>query len=222
MTITIVLADDEELFRVGMSHILSRDEEIQILFEAENGKELLHFLETATKLPDIIIMDIKMPELNGVEATKAIATQYPEINIIALTTYNTKPFIRNMIDVGASAYLVKNSPTQKVLHTIKQVYYHGFYYDNLVMEALKGTHNGSKLDKRTVFDEDFITQREKEVLEQICLQKTSQEIAEALFISKRTVEVHRKNLLEKTGAKNIAGLVIFAIQNNLVSPIIIE
>ena len=174
------------------------------------------------RLPDIIIMDIKMPELNGVEATKAIATQYPEINIIALTTYNTKPFIRNMIDVGASAYLVKNSPTQKVLHTIKQVYYHGFYYDNLVMEALKGTHNGSKLDKRTVFDEDFITQREKEVLEQICLQKTSQEIAEALFISKRTVEVHRKNLLEKTGAKNIAGLVIFAIQNNLVSPIIIE
>lgn len=222
MKIKVVLADDEELFRVGMSHILSKDDEIEIIFQASNGKELIEFLSAKKELPDIIIMDIKMPELNGVEATKTIHQDFPEISIIALTTYNTKPFIRNMIDVGASAYLVKNSPTQKVLHTIKQVFYKGFYYDSFVMEAVKSLKNAEKKDSRTFFDDDFITQREKEVLELICLQKTSQEIAEKLFISKRTVEVHRKNLLEKTGVKNLAGLVVFAIKNNLVSLSIIE
>ena len=143
MQISLVLADDEELFRVGLSHILSRDGDIDIVFEAGNGKELLEYLASAESMPDIIIMDIKMPELNGVEATKTIHKAYPEISIIALTTYNTKPFIRNMVDVGACAYLVKNSPTSKVLHTIKQVYYNGFYYDNEVLKAIKGLRNVS-------------------------------------------------------------------------------
>lgn len=222
MKIRIVLADDEELFRIGMYHILSKDEHLEIVFQASNGKDLIEYLESTDTSPDIIVMDIKMPELNGVEATKLISQQYPSINIIALTTYNTKPFIRNMIDVGASAYLVKNSHTELVLQTIKQVYFNGFYYDSQVMEALKSAKNKRKGDDKTVFDDDFITDREKEILEEICLQKTSQEIADKLFISKRTVEVHRKNLLEKTGVKNMAGLVIFAIKNELISPLIFE
>ncbi|GAB5400200.1 MAG: response regulator transcription factor [Aureisphaera sp.] len=217
MKINLVLADDEELFRVGMAHILSKDEDISIIHQACNGKELLDYLAGAELLPDIIIMDIKMPELNGVEATKTIHKAYPEISIIALTTYNTKPFIRNMIQVGASAYLVKNSAPSKVLHTIKQVYYNGFYYDTDVMKAIKGITNlANKNDAKTIFDDELITPREKDVLELICHQNTSQEIAEKLFISKRTVEVHRKNLLDKANVKNIAGLVIFAIQNDLV------
>ena len=223
MQINLVLADDEELFRVGLSYILSRDSDINIVHEAGNGKELLEYLASCERLPDIIIIDIKMPELNGVEATKTIHKAYPEISIIALTTYNTKPFIRNMIDVGACAYLVKNSPTNKVLHTIKQVFYNGFYYDNDVLKAIKGIGNASnKNELKTVFDDEFITPREKEILELICHQLTSQEIAERLFISKRTVEVHRKNLLEKARVKNIAGLVIFAIQNELVTTIFME
>lgn len=223
MQINLVLADDEELFRVGMSHILSKDQEINILFQAANGQQLIDFLAEATTLPDIIIMDIKMPELNGVEATKTIHKIYPEISIIALTTYNTRPFIRNMIQVGASAYLVKNSPTNKVIHTIKQVFYNGFYYDKLVIDAIKsGQSSTEKGSNKTIFDEDFITPREREVLHLICNQNTSQEIADQLFISKRTVEVHRKNLLEKTQVKNIAGLVIFAVHNDLVPPILLD
>jgi DNA-binding NarL/FixJ family response regulator len=223
MKINIVLADDEELFRVGMSHILSKDPEINIVHQASNGKELLEYLAGVEELPHIIIMDIKMPELNGVEATKVIRKAYNEVSIISLTTYNTKPFIRNMIDVGASAYLVKNSPPSKVLHTIKQVYYKGFYYDKMVMDIINERFSsGNKSDERTVYDESFISPREREVLELICKQHTTHEIAEKLFISPRTVEVHRKNLLEKTGVKNIAGLVIFAINNALVPPIFIE
>lgn len=221
--IHVVLADDEELFRVGMSYILSRDASIEIDHEASNGQELLDYLAKATKLPGIIVMDIKMPKLNGVEATKRIRQEYPEISIITLTTYNTKPFIRNMIDVGASAYLVKNSPPEKVIHTIKQVYYNGFYYDNYVMQILNERAASLAIaDEKSVFDENFLTPRERDVLELICKQLTTQEIAETLFISPRTVEVHRKNLLEKTGVKNIAGLVIFAINNDLVPPIIID
>ena len=223
MIINVVIADDEELFRVGILHILSRDSEINIMYEASNGKELLDFLAGCDPLPDIVVTDIKMPELNGVEATKILNQTYPEIGIVALTTYNTKSFIKNMIDVGASAYLVKNSSPDKVLHTIKQVFYKGFHYDNQVMDILNeaGASKKKAADK-SVFDEDFLTPREREVLELICRQHTTHEIAEKLFISPRTVEVHRKNLLEKTGVKNIAGLVIFAINNDLVPPIIIE
>lgn len=221
MKINVVIADDEELFRVGIAHILTRNDEVNVMFEATNGKELLEYLSTTELLPDVIIMDIKMPELNGVEATKIITKEYPEIGIVALTTYNTKPFIRNMIDVGASAYLVKNSPPKKVLHTIKQVYFNGFYYDTEVMKIVNDRFSSSNNEsKKSVFDDDFLTPREREVLGLICLQNTTTEIAEKLFISPRTVEVHRKNLLEKTGVKNGAGLVIFAITNGLVSPII--
>lgn len=221
--IQVVIADDEELFRVGLVHILSRDEAINIIFEAENGQQLLDYLESCEKLPDIVITDIKMPLVNGVEATKIIHEAYKEIGIIALTTYNTKPFIRNMITVGASAYLVKNSPPAKVVYTIKQVYQNGFYYDNdalqVINENAASKMNGSV---KTHFDSDFLTQRESEVLALICDQLTSSEISEKLHISKRTVEVHRKNIIDKTEVKNIAGLVIFAIQNGLVPPIIIN
>ncbi|GHC57433.1 response regulator transcription factor [Ulvibacter litoralis] len=222
MVINVVIADDEELFRVGMAYILSRDVNINIMYEASDGKQLITFLKDCTLLPDIIITDIKMPELNGVEATKIISHEYPEVGIVALTTYNTKSFIRNMISVGASAYLVKNSSPEKVLHTIKQVYYKGFYYDNNVMNILNEASTSKSEDDKSVFDENFLTPREREVLELICKQCTTQEIAEQLFISPRTVEVHRKNLLEKTKVKNIAGLVIFAIMNDLIPPIIVE
>jgi DNA-binding NarL/FixJ family response regulator len=222
LEIKLAIADDEELFRVGLSHILTKDPEINIVFEAGNGQELLDYLAEGVQLPHIILTDIKMPELNGVEATRIIHEKYPEIGIIALTTYNTKPFILNMIDVGASAYLVKNSAPDKVNHTIKQVFFNGFHYDKHVMEILNNRYVNAGKNEKTAFDDAFLTEREAEVLELICRQYKTSEIGEKLYISPRTVEVHRKNLLMKTGVRNIAGLVIFAIQNDLVPPIIIE
>lgn len=221
MQIKVAIADDEELFRVGIAHIFSRDPDIELVYQAENGRQLIDFLAIQDTLPDIVVTDIKMPELNGVEATKAIHSEYPEIGIIALTTYNTRPFIRNMIDVGASAYLVKNSAPAQVIHTVKQVFYNGFYYDHHVMDILNMKYSGTG-ENKSVYDADFLTEREAEVLELICRQYKTSEIADRLHISPRTVEVHRKNLLAKTGVKNIAGLVVFAIQNDLVPPIEIE
>ncbi|WP_432411077.1 response regulator transcription factor [Rasiella sp. SM2506] len=221
MIIKVVLADDEELFRAGIALILSRDPEIEIVHQAENGQQLLDYLKDQNTLPDIVVTDIKMPELNGVEVTKLLHKLYPEIGVIALTTYNTKPFIRNMINVGASAYLVKNSAPSHMLHTVKQVFHNGFYYDKFVMEILN-KQNLTNDDTKSVYDADFLTERETEILTLICKQYITSEIADQLFISPRTVEVHRKNILVKTGVKNIAGLVIFALQNGLVTPFEVE
>lgn len=221
MIIKVVLADDEELFRAGIALILSRDPEIEIVYQAENGQQLLDYLKGQKTRPDIVVTDIKMPELNGVEVTKILKKVYPEIGVVALTTYNTKPFIRNMISVGASAYLVKNSAPAHMLHTVKQVYHNGFYYDKDVMEVLNKKYPKTS-DSKTAFDADFLTERETEILTLICKQFITSEIASELHISPRTVEVHRKNLLAKTGVKNIAGLVIFALQNGLVPPFEVE
>ncbi|HOD09923.1 MAG TPA: response regulator transcription factor [Flavobacterium sp.] len=213
--IKIVLADDEELFRKGIYFLLQREPNIEIIFEAANGNQLMDFLKNNSKHPDIILMDLKMPLLNGVEATKLITQQFPDIKIIALTSYNTKSFIVNMIEIGASSFLVKNSTPQEMILTINEVINKGFYYNESVMKVLTEV-NSSSSRKSIFFKQEELTTREREVLELICNQLSTAEIAEKLFISPRTVETHRTTLLIKTGSQNLAGLVVYAIQNKIV------
>ena len=216
-TITIAIADDELLFRQGLRAILGKSENLNILFDAENGNDLMQQLRSADTLPEIVITDLKMPELNGVEATKLIRKEFPDIKIIALTSYFSKPFIINMISIGAVAYLAKNSTPKLMLTTIEEVAEKGFYYDTQVMKFIHEGLLNSEKKLKSRFDTTYFTNREKEVLELICKQYTTNEIAEALFISPRTVEGHRNNLLLKTESKNVAGLVIYAIQQKLVT-----
>ena len=212
----MILVDDEVLFRKGISFLLTREKNIEVLFEASNGLELMEFLKGDNPKPDIIIMDLKMPFLNGIEATKIICRDFPEIKIIALTSYDSKSFIANMIDVGAVSYLVKNTTPQELFETINEVAEKGFYYSDYVLNIIQKDMVANKKTKCS-FDSHFITSRELEVLQLICKQKSTVEIGEKLFISPRTVEGHRNNLLLKTESKNIAGLVVFAIQHELVS-----
>ena len=197
-TIKIILVDDEEFFRKGLEFILSREPNFSILHEANNGQELIAFLRSTYELPDIVIMDLKMPIINGVEATKIIHKEFPEIKIIALTSYHSKAFIANMIDVGASSYLLKNASPEELIATINEA-----------------SLSGSKL--KSCLDKSMLSEREIEVLKLICKQKNAAEIGDYLFISPRTVEGHRTNLLLKTNSRNVAGLVVFALQNDLVS-----
>lgn len=213
-TIKIVLVDDEVLFRKGISFLLDREENIEIIHEVSNGLELVSFLKESKVLPDIIITDLKMPLLNGVEATKIIHKDFPQIKIIALTSYDSKSFIANMIDIGAVSYIVKNATPQELLKTIQEVANKGFYYNDTVMKIIQDTVLTSK-NSKSKLDSDFLTSRELEVLQLICEQKTTAEIGEVLFISPRTVEGHRNNLLLKTESRNIAGLVVYAIQNEI-------
>jgi DNA-binding NarL/FixJ family response regulator len=213
--IKIILVDDELLFRKGISFLLEREKNMEIIFEASNGDELISFLHSNNNHPDIIMMDLKMPVINGVEATKIIRKDFPEIKIIALTSYDSKSFVANMIDVGAVSYLIKNATPQDLLTTINEVALKGFYYTDYIMEIIKEDVLTNKKVKSN-FDNDFLTKREIEVLKLICFQKSTVEIAEQLFISPRTVEGHRNNLLLKTESRNIAGLVVYAVQNEII------
>ncbi|RED18886.1 LuxR family two component transcriptional regulator [Flavobacterium cutihirudinis] len=212
--IKIALVDDEVLFRKGIAFLLQREDNIEILFEASDGEELISNLEKIEVKPDIIIMDLKMPVLNGVEATRIIRKSYPDIKIIALTSYDTKSFIANMIQVGAVAYLIKNTTPKDLIHTINEVAKKGFYYNENVLKIIQETIVSSKNSKGQL-ETSFLSPREIEILQLICLQKTTTEIAEHLFLSPRTVEGHRNNLLLKTESRNIAGLVVYAIQNEI-------
>lgn len=213
--IKIGIADDEALFRQGLKAILQNEDSIDVLFDAEDGKDLLYNLKTAEPKPEIVITDLKMPNLNGVEVTKVIRKKYPEIKIIALTSYFSKPFILNMISIGAVAYLAKNSAPELMIKTIKEVHKNGFFYGEVVQKYVQESDEKSKKTKSTL-DNKFVTKRELEILQLICKQYTAKDIAEELDISDRTVELHRSNLLYKTDTKNIAGLVVFALKNKIV------
>ncbi|WP_044401918.1 response regulator transcription factor [Lacinutrix sp. Hel_I_90] len=216
--IKIALADDELLFRQGLKAILESNETIEVLFDVENGEYLIKELRTTEILPEIVITDLKMPELNGVEVTKLIKKEFPEIKVIALTSYFSKPFILNMISIGAVAYLAKNSTPALMIKTIEEVATKGFYYDEQVMQYIhESIVNPADKKVKSSFDTTYFTKRETEVLTLICKQLTTGDIAEKLFISPRTVEGHRNNLLLKTESKNVAGLVIYALKNKLVS-----
>lgn len=214
-TIKIIVVDDEILFRKGISFLLGREPNIDIIFEASNGDELISFLQNnKNNHPEIIIMDLKMPGINGVEATKIIHVEFPKLKIIALTSYDSKSFVANMIDVGAVSYLIKNATPQELIKTINEVAEKGFYYTDYVMKIIQDDVLTAKKTK-SALDNNFLTAREFEVLKLICLQKSTAEIAEKLFISPRTVEGHRNNLLLKTESRNIAGLVVYAVQNEI-------
>ena len=215
-SIKILLADDELLFRKGIAFLLQREKNIEIVFEASDGSEILDYLKTNANHPEIILMDLKMPNLNGVEATKIIQKNYPEIKIIALTSYDSKSFVNNMIQVGAASYLIKNATPTEMIFTINEVAKNGFYYNENVLNLIKECGDNGNVSTKTMLDQDFLTPREREVLEYICKQYNTQEIADKIFLSPRTVEGHRTNLLLKTECKNIAGLVVYAIQNKVI------
>jgi DNA-binding NarL/FixJ family response regulator len=214
--INIALTDDEALFLQGLEMILERDLDLRVLFKAQDGTDLLEKLSGAEVLPDIILLDLRMKPMNGIETTQHLKKKYPEIKVIVLTTYYQNSFIGNMLKAGVSAFLSKNTDADKLIYAIRRVHEKEIYFtenDVLVLRqhAGKRDHGIPLFDSATV-----LTQRESEVLSLICEEFTTGEIADKLSLSTRTVEGHRNNMLAKTGAKNTAGLVIFAICNRLI------
>jgi DNA-binding NarL/FixJ family response regulator len=216
MVMKIALADDEALFRRGIALILEEMEDTEIVFEADNGQSMLDQLARAPVQPDVLLLDLNMPVLNGVDAAKALREQYPELRFIVLTTYFSKSFVLSMLELGAAAYLPKNATPELMQTTVREVVEKGFFYNDEVLAIIRENMVKPSRQKLSKPFQPNLTAREKEVLQLICEERTTPEIAEQLFISTRTVEGHRNNLLSKLQCRNTAGLVVVALQEGLV------
>lgn len=208
--INIFLVDDHALFREGLRFLLQKIDFVDQILEAENG---LEFLEQVIEVKDcIVLMDIEMPVMNGVEATRKALERDPDLKIIALSMYSEESYLSSMIEAGASGFLLKNSSFNEVKNALTDVMEGKNYYSphiiQSILEIMTNKINNSGKDR------DDITQREKDILYYICKGFSNAEIADKLSISKRTVDKHRENLLQKTQSRNTANLVTYAIKHH--------
>jgi DNA-binding NarL/FixJ family response regulator len=208
--IKIIIADDHQLFRNGLKILLNAFPEFEVIAEATNGLDFLDVIKNTAA--DLALMDINMPEMDGIEATRRGLKICPDLNIIALSMYGEEEYYYKMVDAGAKGFLLKDSDISEVKEAILTVKKGGSYFSQEllyhVIQKIKHRENESKSAN--------LSKREKEILFKICEGLSNQEIAETLFISKRTVDKHRANLLGKTNSKNTASLILFAIKNKLI------
>ncbi len=208
--IRIIIADDHQLFRNGLKILLNSFPDFEVAGEASNGEEFLKLLKSVKA--DIALMDISMPEMDGIEATRKGIKMCPDISIIALSMYGEEEYYYKMVDAGAKGFLLKDSDISEVRDAILTVVKGGSYFSQEllyhVIQKIKHREHETKSAN--------LSKREKEILLKICEGLSNQEIAGALFISKRTVDKHRANLLGKTNSKNTASLILFAIRNKLI------
>jgi len=208
--IKIIITDDHQLFRNGLKILLNSFPDFEVTGEASNGEEYLKLIQSVNA--DITLMDINMPEMDGIEATRRGLKMFPAINIIALSMYGEEDYYYRMVDAGAKGFLLKDSDIAEVREAILTVMKGGSYFSQEllyhVIQKFKHREQESKAAN--------LSRREKEILSKICEGLSNQEIADTLFISKRTVDKHRANLLGKTNSKNTASLILFAIKNKLI------
>ena len=212
--IKVAIADDHKIFRDGLKMALKDKDYLKILWEAEDGKDLMHKLKI--KQPDVLLMDIRMPKLDGTNAISLIRKEYEGIKIIVLTMYDQQEMITKMMEMGANAYLSKTTDPDEIYKAILTCMNDDFYFNDLVNKAvlLKLQH------KRTV--RQFypmpvkFTEKELNILKHIAQDKTTEEISKEVFLSPRTIETIRQKMKEKVGAKTIAGLVMYALRNKLI------
>ncbi len=221
MNITVAIVDDHPLFRKGFKNLLENIEGIDTVLEAANGVEMLEMLQK-TK-PDIVLTDIKMPEMDGKELTDFIKTHYPQIKVIVISMFDDEDMIVDIVKRGANAFLSKQSSPEEVERAIQTVLNDGYYFNEMVSAALvKGltsapdnkTSNGK--DKKKKSELPSFTDKELKVLKLLCKEYTNNEMAEALDLSPKTIEGYKSRLMEKTGAKSSIGLALFAVRNGLI------
>jgi DNA-binding NarL/FixJ family response regulator len=211
-SIKLVIVDDHGLFRNGLKLLLNTTQLVQVVGEASNGVEFLELIKT--NQPDIVLMDIDMPVMDGIEATRRAIALYPEMKIITLSMFGEDEYYYQMIDAGVKGFLLKNSDISELKQAIQQVHAGKTYFsEELLLSMLKNIKTVSVTDKA---GEVNLSDREIEVLQQICKGLSNQEIADGLHISKRTVDKHRANLLEKTNCRNTASLVMYALKNKVI------
>ncbi|GAB5522228.1 MAG: response regulator transcription factor [Roseivirga sp.] len=213
--IKLALVDDHTLFRQGIKLLLEDIEDVELIVEASNGQELLEAMED--RVPDIVLLDLEMPVLNGIETSKVLKQKYENVGIIILTMYDDEQMIAHLMEIGANGYLLKDTTEDELRKAIRSVHDNQFYFNDFVSKALLSGVKAKRKTEPKIGNNIDVTRRESEVLQLICEELTTQEMADKLFLSPRTVEGHRQNLIEKFGVKNTAGLIIRAIKLGFIS-----
>ncbi|MGE5518874.1 MAG: response regulator [Candidatus Dadabacteria bacterium] len=211
--IKVAIADDHKIFRDGIKMALKDRDYLKILWEAEDGKDLMH--KVKIKMPDVLLMDIRMPELDGINAISILRKEYEELKIIVLTMYDDQEMITKMMEIGANAYLTKTTDPDEIYQAIITCMNDDFYFNELVNKAvlLKLQH---KKNVRQYYPTPVkFSEKELRILKCIAEDKTTEEISKDVFLSPRTIETIRQNMKQKVGAKTIAGLVMYAMRNRL-------
>ncbi len=211
--IRVVIADDHEIFREGLDVLFKKQNDIELVGEAVNGKQLIEITERL--LPDIVLTDIKMPVMDGIQATKIITEKFPQVGVIALSMFEDENLIVDMLEAGARGYLIKNAQKHEVIASIKAVHKQKSYFCNYTSMKLakligRSRFNLLKDPMRLEFSE-----KEKEVIQLICEEFSNKEISSKLHLSIRTIEGYREKILEKMKVKNSAGIVVYAIKHGI-------
>ncbi len=210
--VRIALVDDHSLFRRGLKMLLTSYSDFEVVAEASSGEEFLELMDAAQ--PDVVFMDYSMGGMNGAETTERALERMPELKVISLTMFGDNAYYSRMASSGAKGFLLKDSEFDEVVEAVSTVCDGGTYFSALLLESI--SQSLRSVEGPPINEHDMLSDREVEILVGICQGLSTQEIADRLFISKRTVDKHRANILEKSGCKNTASLVVYAIKNGLV------
>jgi len=214
--IRVVIADDHEIFREGLQGLIKKQPDMEFVGEAENGKRLIEVTEET--VPDVILTDIKMPVVDGIEAAQVISKKFPQVSIIALSMFDDENLIVDMLEAGAKGYLIKNAHKQEIVAAIKTVYLQEFYFCNHSSMKLAKLIGKSRFNFHKDFPRPEFSDNEKEVVRMICEELSTKEIASKLNLSSRTIDGYRERILEKMNVKNSAGIAVYAIKHGLYKP----
>jgi two-component system, NarL family, nitrate/nitrite response regulator NarL len=208
----IFIADDHQIVIDGIKSMLIDNKLFEIIGEASNGQEAMDKISIAPEKYDLLISDISMPLLSGTDLCKMVKSKFPDKKVLILSMYSSSPMVKEVISAEADGYLLKNAGKECLLEALHRISNNGTYYSNEIIPVII---NQLEKEKKLIEDVSILSEREKEILKLIVAEKTSEEIASKLFISKKTVDNHRANILEKTQSKSTIGLVKFALRNNL-------
>ncbi len=212
--IKVAIADDHKIFRDGIKMALSGKEYLKIIWEAEDGKDLIHKMKI--KLPDVLLMDIRMPEMDGINAIALLRKEYEEVRIIVLTMYDDQEMISKMMEMGANAYLTKTTDPEEIYNAILTCMNDDFYFNDLLNKAVLMKLQQKKTTRQFYPNPVKFNEKEISILKLIAQDKTTEEISREVFLSPRTIETIRQNMKTKVGAKTIAGLVMYGMRNKLI------
>jgi two-component system response regulator NreC len=215
MKIKVLIADDHPLVAEGIKNSIVTHENIVIVYMAKNGREALDYIEE--NLVDLALLDIDMPEMNGIQCATEILKHHKEVKVLMLSMYQEKSMIKKLIDLGVKGYLLKTIPTHELIDAIQTIHGGGEYYGEEINQTLltddRDTPIKPLIEKSPLVEE--LTKREKEIIKLVTQGLTNSQMGEKLFISPKTVDTHRTNIMKKVGVNNVAGLIRFAFQNGI-------